>query len=69
MDLPSSFEWSTQESEVEEKEPADRFLKFPNASQAGLKPPPPPPTLFGLYEDQMPVGCSRRREGMLKVSK
>ena len=46
MDLPSSFEWSTQESEVEEKEPTDRFLKFPNASQAGLKsPPPPPPSL------------------------
>ena len=68
MDLPSSFEWSTQESEVEEKEPTDRFLKFPNASQAGLK-SPPLPTLFGLDEDQMPVGCSRRREGMLKVSK
>ena len=24
MDLPSAFEWSTQESEVEEKEPVDK---------------------------------------------
>ena len=43
------------------------LFKFLNASQAGLN--PSPPTLFGLDEDQIPVGCSRRREGMLKLSK
>lgn len=30
MDLPSAFEWSTQESEVEEKEPVDKKRQWRN---------------------------------------
>ena len=30
--------------------------------------PYPSPLPFGLDDDQKPVGCSRRREGMLKLS-